>query len=208
MPERPTPERPTPEDQTSGGAQRPRASAARQYALVLLTLGAGSVLAWWATSATWAVTEVPVLGDAEGAMSRAVSMSALSASSLAPAAAAMPIVGFAGIAGVIGSRGVLRRIVGALLAIAGGVLTWAGWQAAVSLQVGTTLGRDGAEVVEVATRFPWLTAAAGLVLIGGGLAVVVLGHRWPSLGAKYERSAQQPRDAWDSLDRGIDPTTD
>lgn len=185
-----------------------RSPTTRQYVLVLVALAAGSVLAWWAISATWVITELSVLGDAEGTMALAVTTSALSASSIAPFAAAMPIVGFAGLAGVIGSKGVVRRIIGVLLVVAGAVLAWAGVQAAVSLQVGDTIGRDGAEIVEVATGFPWLAALSGVVLSVGGAAVMARGQLWPSLGSKYERSTRQPRDAWESLDRGIDPTTD
>jgi hypothetical protein len=192
----------------SDASLQDRTRTTRQYVLVLVALAAGSMLAWWATSATWAITEMSVLGDADGAMSLAVTTSALSASSIAPVAAAMPIVGFAGLAGVIGSKGVVRRIIGALLVVAGVVLAWAGGQAAMSLQVGDTIGREGAEIVEVASRFPWLAALSGVVLIVGSVAVMARGQRWPSLGSKYERSPRQPRDAWESLDRGIDPTAD
>jgi len=36
----------------------------------------------------------------------------------------------------------------------------------------------------------------------------VRGPTWPGLGRSYERSSKAPRDAWEALDRGIDPTLD
>jgi hypothetical protein len=48
------------------------------------------------------------------------------------------------------------------------------------------------------------------VLVGAsGLATVLAGHRWPGMGARYERTPRPSggtTDAWNALDRGEDPT--
>ena len=64
----------------------------REYAMVLALIAIGAALAWWATSASWAVGEQELLGDASGQYAEAVAQLSLTAASLAPAAAAMPIV--------------------------------------------------------------------------------------------------------------------
>lgn len=178
----------------------------RQYVIALTVMVAGSALAWWAVSGVWAVTEQSLLGEAQGSLAQAVSQRSVGASVVTPAAAAMPIVGLAGVAGVLGSRGIVRRFVGILVLIAGVVLVWSGGQAAISLQVGDLL--QGETIVSVSRVLPIVAALSGLLLMVGGLAVVVRGNRWPTLGANYERSTHRPRDAWESMDRGIDPTED
>jgi hypothetical protein len=70
--------------------------------------------------------------------------------------------------------------------------------------------------VAVATSLAGLSptrwaALTGGVLIGlGALAVVVRAHRWPQPRRRYEtptrRPGGTPRDTWDALDRGEDPT--
>jgi hypothetical protein len=181
-------------------------SNTREYVVVLSAITAGSALAWWATSGTWAVAQEALLGEVQGSLAQAVSQRTLSASALAPAAAAMPIVGFAGLAGVIGSRGVVRRIVGMLVAVAGGVLVWSGIQASISLRVGLLV--SAGEIESVVPVLPLVTAFAGGVLLAAGVAVLLRGNAWPALGANYERSSDRPRDAWEALDRGVDPTDD
>jgi hypothetical protein len=178
----------------------------RQYVVVLMAIVAGSALAWWAASGPWVVVEESLLGDAQGSLAQAVSQQTLGASALAPAAAAMPIVGFAGVAGIIGSRGIIRRLVGLLVVLAGLVLASSGAQAALSLQVGDVVSVG--EIVSVGVVYPLTAAVAGLVLTAGGVAVVFRGHLWPHLGANYERSTNRPRDAWEAMDQGVDPTTD
>lgn len=188
------------------GERPPRS---REYALALALLVLGGALAWWATSASWAVGEQELLGDTSGQDVGAVAQQSLSAAALAPAAAAMPIVVFAGLAGVVGSRGWLRRVIGAVICLAGGVLTWSGVSTAMTLEVGDPVSPPAVGVlVSVAIAYPVLAAVAGLVVAVTGLLVVSRGAQWPSLGANYERSTDRPRDAWEALDAGIDPTDD
>ena len=128
-------------------------------------------------------------------------------------AAAAPIIGFAGLAGVIGSRGWLRRIVGVVVAIAGIALCASAVRFLSMMTVGSPTpggvsGSGDQNVVTVLTVWPVVAMVAGLLLLVGGLLTTAVGHRWPTLGAGYERKSAQPRDAWEALDAGLDPTVD
>jgi hypothetical protein len=178
----------------------------RQYVVVLTIIAVTSAVAWWATAQSWALAQESLLGEAEGSLAQAVARRRLEATTLAPAAAAMVIVGFAGLAGVIGSRGVIRRVIGMLIVLAGAVLVWSGLHAAVSLRVGDVVASG--EVVAVSLVYPIVMACAGAAMAAAGVGVVMFAHRWPYLGAKYERTSDRPRDAWEAMDRGLDPTQD
>lgn len=176
-----------------------------QYLLALLVIAGASALAWWATASTWAIAEEALLGDDSGQFASAVSQVPLSAAAIAPAAAAMPILGFAGLAGVLGSRGLVRRLVGLIIAGAGAVLVWSGLDALTSVKV-QVAAPGGGEIVAVAQGYIFLTVVTGGVLALAGIATTVFGASWPSLGSNYERAVDRPRDAWEAMDAGLDPT--
>ncbi|WP_033346064.1 Trp biosynthesis-associated membrane protein [Catenuloplanes japonicus] len=113
----------------------------------------------------------------------------------------LAVVSLAGAGAVIATRGLVRRLVGALLAVLGLAIV-AG--AAANLSVGV---------------WPVLTLIGGLAVLAAGGWTAARGPDWPSMGARYERparAAQEPqpamngprgtRQAWDALDRGEDPT--
>lgn len=181
-------------------------SSTRHYVMVLAVIAAGSAVGWWATSSAWAIAQESLLGGSEGSLAQAIAQTPIMASALVPVATTMPIVGFAGLAGVIGSRGVLRRIVGIFIVLAGALLAWSGLQTATSLRVGDVV--SAGEVVAVSLVYPILTACAGVAMASAGVLVVVFARRWPHLGTKYERTSDRPRDAWEAMDRGLDPTQD
>jgi tryptophan-associated transmembrane protein len=140
---------------------------------------AGSALAWFAATRTWQAADgSPVRTGAD----------------VFPGLSAVALVGLAGAGAVLATRRLGRRLVGVLVAL-----------------VGLTLG--GAGVVGLGradNAWPLLCAAGGLLVIVGGLATVARGHRWPGMGTRYDRAARTeregPRDAWEALDRGEDPT--
>lgn len=185
---------------TEGGSTR------REYVIALAVIVAASALTWWTTSATWAVAEVSLLGEADGSLGQAVARQSLSASTLAPVAAAMPIVGFAALAGILGSRGTLRRVVGALLLLSGCALVWSALTAASSLRLGAVPPGGTGSIVAISVAWPLLSAAGGCALAAAGLTASIRAARWPTLGSNYERSTSDPKDAWEALDHGIDPT--
>ena len=195
---------------------RPFLADRRGYIVGLSSMLVGSALAWWSASETWVLVERSLLGDSTASEMtdvQAVGLLAVSGGSVVSIAAAAPIIGFAGLAGVIGSRGWLRRIVGVVVAIAGIVLCVSAMRFLSSMAVGLPIpggvGASGDQnVVTVSTVWPVVAIVAGVLLLIGGLLTTAVGHRWPTLGAGYERKSAQPRDAWEALDAGLDPTVD
>jgi len=195
---------------------RPFLADRRGYIVGLSSMLVGSALAWWSASETWVLVERSLLGDSTSSEMtdvQAVGLLAVSGGSVVSIAAAAPIIGFAGLAGVIGSRGWLRRIVGVVVAIAGIVLCVSAMRFLSSMAVGLPIpggvGASGDQnVVTVSTVWPVVAIVAGVLLLIGGLLTTAVGHRWPTLGEGYERKTAQPRDAWEALDAGSDPTVD
>jgi len=137
---------------------------------------------------------------------------------------ALALVALAGVVAVLATRGVVRRVVGAVLGLAGVLLVWraiSSWSA-VSTQRARTLvtGRhptvDVSRVVpHVATHplWPALTLVCGVFVAVSGALVAWRGHAWSAMSARYESEAQRAADPtkasatlWSALDRGEDPT--
>ncbi|MDG4827026.1 Trp biosynthesis-associated membrane protein [Asanoa sp. WMMD1127] len=112
---------------------------------------------------------------------------------LVPGLSALALVALAGAGALLATRGWARRAVGALVLLVGLAL------------VALPFGR----VFDASTAWPALTAVGGLLVVAGGLAAALAGHRWPGMGARYERSPRSvggTTDTWNALDRGEDPT--
>lgn len=61
----------------------------------------------------------------------------------------------------------------------------------------------------------WAAVLASLVGLGGAVVTVWRGGAWPGWSSRYARAADlaedgliSPRQMWESLDRGLDPTRD
>jgi hypothetical protein len=123
--------------------------------------------------------------------------------SLAPALPALALVALAGAGGLLATRGVVRRLVGALLTAAA--------LGCVVLVVGVLVGGG------VGAGWP-LACLLGACLFGaGGVLAVRDGARWAVMGSRYARGDARPRqqqttpadpELWDAIDRGEDPTRD
>ncbi|MCB0916396.1 MAG: Trp biosynthesis-associated membrane protein [Actinobacteria bacterium] len=191
-------------------------SRSRQFGVVLALLVVAGALALAALSQVWVVATVgggglPTL--TEGFTGRR----------LLPAAAGGAVLILAGVAGVLATRGLGRRIVGVVLALAGvGV-------AAAAVSFGLALPESARTEAVATTGFDqlaltanswWLVVvAAGVLAALAGVVVAWRGNRWPVLGGRYERrrvrpgstaatpEEMSPSAAWDALDRGEDPTT-
>ena len=120
-----------------------------------------------------------------------------------PALPALSVVAIAGAGALLALKGLLRKVIGALLAATG-----LGCVAAAI--TGLAQGAD--------PLWPVLAIAGGLVVTAAGAVTVKVAGTWPSMGARYERPAarQVPEkesksesraDLWDALDRGEDPTS-
>lgn len=161
---------------------------------------------WGASEAVWYRVGSTVAG-------RAVQLVDVTGAQVRPSFGGVALLALAGIAGVVATGGLLRRVVGALLALAGIAVAGA---AVVSLlpfasDVPTETGPTET------TPAPWLAVLGGAVLLAVGIVVLVRERRLPRLSARYAAEgvgggAARPaptdpdRAAWQDLDAGRDPT--
>lgn len=152
----------------------------------------------------------------------------ISGGDLVPLAGALGFVLLAAFGAVIATRGMARRIVGGAIVVASilvlaSALRPGGSQAAVQAAL-SAKGWAGGSYSAPATLWRLLTGIAALGCTVSGLAVAAVGHRWPTMGARYDGASArasadaqaavpadqsaQPTDAeiWREIDRGIDPT--
>ncbi len=206
--------------QGPGRAARPeppsasRRSAGRLLLLVCLALAAaagaleGAARVAWFTGGVDAVGRGTVAVTADGA-------------DLLPALSAVALLALAAVAAAVAVAGPTRRVLGALVAAAGGYVgvlvvrlllsppTPADLAALPAAPTGGTAVADS-----VTLRLGPVPAVLGAtLLLAAGVALVVADRRLPRLGARYTaRPAEEPPDpdraAWDALDAGIDPTAD
>jgi uncharacterized membrane protein (TIGR02234 family) len=178
-------------------------TAGRRLAYAVLLCAAGAGLALYGVTRTWSVrvTARPGLPELREASTGA---------QVAPWAIGLALVALAGAGALIATRGLPRRVLGALLAVAGAGVA----AGAIAGRAAVAPGGAGAG----GTIWPVACVAGGLLVLAGGLWAARSGHEWPGMGARYERRAAAPqpgaavdqrvdtRAAWDALDRGDDPT--
>ncbi|MFI7223654.1 Trp biosynthesis-associated membrane protein [Nonomuraea angiospora] len=142
---------------------------------------------------------------------------------LSPVLTPVALAALAGVVAVLATKGVGRRVVGALVALCGAGAAAGTWTA---LGGDTVTGwlreqnvlRGAADLPwEVAPLWPAVTAAGAVLVIAGGIVAIVRGGRWAGMSARYDRGAdggagkaraevKDDRALWDALDRGDDPT--
>jgi uncharacterized membrane protein (TIGR02234 family) len=186
--------------------------------LLTYTVGSclvGAGLALFAATRVWSVQVIarPGLSDLRTARTGGAEV---------PWLTALALVALAGAGALLATRGVLRRVLGVLLLLAG-----------AGTAAGAVAGRaalDAGAAGTGAVVWPVACVAGGAAVMLGGWWTVRHGHRWPALGARYERPATavpatrpaasvddqagvdadqagvDTRVAWDALDRGEDPT--
>lgn len=185
----------------------------REYVAAVTAVAAGSLLSWWAMSQPWLTVTEALLGtggdgasfESDSTFSAAQSVEEVSGSSVLPAAAAMPVLMLAGIAAVIGSRGWGRRLTGVVIGFAALVVIVSAISALFVEGLSSFAPAD-ARAVATAPLSAVLSVAGGAIAFAGGAVIAWRGPLWPGLGRSYERQAKKPRDAWEALDRGVDPT--
>ncbi|HET6480111.1 MAG TPA: Trp biosynthesis-associated membrane protein [Actinoplanes sp.] len=181
----------------------------RSYLLSLLACLAGAGLAAYAATRTWSleVTPRPGLSDLRTVRTGA---------DVEPFLIGLALVALAGTGALLATHGRLRRVLGGLLTLVGAGVT-----------VGAIVGRAGLATGEAGSGgmlWPVICALSGAIIAVGGLVAARHGHQWPRMSARYERKPapaaatagqnatgqnNKPVDnraAWDSLDRGNDPT--
>lgn len=179
--------------------------------LVLLGL-AGALLATVAGTKHW-VTSDPPLATAAGAAAPSLD---------APSVTALALVALAAWGVALVARGLPRRIVLGLAAVAAlgtlAVLLPAVRAAEKAAASAAHLG-TGDSVVTSTTVWPWVAAVGAVVTAVAAVAGVVLAGSWPEMGRKYDAPAgaaparvpleeQSSLDVWKTLDEGRDPTSD
>ena len=161
-----------------------------------LVVSAGAL--WGASEAVWYQVGTTVAG-------RAGQLVDVTGAQVRPSLGGVALLALAGIAGLVATGGLLRRIVGGLLALTGAAVAGA---AVLSLLASPTAS-DGPTAT---TPAPWLAVLGGAVLLAVGLVVLVRERRLPRLGARYAAPGARPaptdpdRAAWQDLDAGRDPT--
>jgi uncharacterized membrane protein (TIGR02234 family) len=176
-------------------------------ALLLIAVGAallllGSTRPWWTVVATAAGTpSTTEVVDGRHA---------------APATVGLAVLGLAGIAGILATKGLWRRTIGGIVALAGlaaalsaqSATGSAGWHDVVTVTAGASLTLTATHSV-----WPWVAVLAAALMCVGGALVAAFGGRWPGWSSRYDapsaqRETREPtaHDLWDALDRGEDPT--
>jgi uncharacterized membrane protein (TIGR02234 family) len=150
------------------------------------------------------------------------------------APSALSLVALAGVVAVLATRGISRRAVGAVLALAGALLVWRSLSGLSMVSAARArslvesrhsgVGVDPGVVPQVSVHGQWplLSAACGLLVLAAGLLVATRGHGWAAMSTRYEAPSTAPLSAddaaatrtradasmWTALDRGADPTAE
>jgi hypothetical protein len=146
---------------------------------VVLLLGAAAAL-WGAGAVGWGDT-----GEAGAGTT--------------PDLTALALLAVASVAGVYAVGGWMRRLLGAVVVVAGGYVCWRALTAEGAVDL---LGGRG------------LALLGGLLFLAAGVLVVVYARTLPTMGPRYEpanaerRSGDPHKDLWDGLSEGRDPTAD
>lgn len=216
-----SPEHEPPAHATGSAADGPPAEAGRRRSLAAaLFLGAaGTALVLVAGGRPWAEAVTSV---AQGA----VPLTAYGRD-VTGIPAALAVVALASLVAVFAVRRSGRTLVASVLALCGAavvITSVLGAHDTATLEAGAAeaTGLAGAGVRNVThTAWPWVSAAAGALLLGAGALALRHGRHWPAMSGRYERPAQagpaagrapadpdRPEEIWKALDRGDDPTRD
>ncbi len=192
-----------------------RRHAGLAVALVLQLLGAAGALV--ISTRTWQTIITPRPAPLPH------DVLAVSGRTVDSAATALALVALAGAVAVLATRGLPRRIVGAVVAAAGVVLIWRSIAASAGISVRRARALvaerhptvDAAAVIPrvvVHAGWPWQSAACGLIVALAGAVIAWHGHQWQVMSSRYERrpagASEQAKATrlWSELDRGEDPT--
>ncbi|GAA5168370.1 hypothetical protein GCM10023321_62320 [Pseudonocardia eucalypti] len=181
---------------------------ARRLGLTAAALGLGALGLWATGTLTWV---------------RVAGRPAQVAADVRPELTPVALCVLASVAALVALGGWPRRVLGALLVVAGGWVVWLcadwlfgppefGWFAYAPLPTGPPAQPGQALGPPTVTAAPWLGAASGLLVAAAGVAVVWWASRMPRLGARYAAPGTAARvldrDSawWDAQDAGEDPT--
>jgi uncharacterized membrane protein (TIGR02234 family) len=138
---------------------------------------AGAGLALYGATRVWAVevTPRPGLSDLRTSTTGADAQ---------PWLIALALIALAGPGALLATRGLVRRLLGGLIALVGtGVAA-----AAISGRAGVDPGAAGAG----ATVWPVACVVGGALVVMAGVGAARHGHEWPAMGSRYERRPVPP----------------
>jgi uncharacterized membrane protein (TIGR02234 family) len=185
-------------------------------ALLLEVLGAGGALL--VSTRSWQTVTTPRPAPLHDDVLQ------LSGRTVDAAPTALALVALAGVVAVLATRGAVRRLVGAVLALTGAGLVWRAIASSGAVSAGRARALVGehratvdvsAAAPRIATHAMWpaLTLLCGVVVAASGVLIAWRGHRWQVMSARYEAQPAGPADPakaaatlWTALDRGEDPT--
>ena len=147
---------------------------------------------------------------------------AVSGRTIDAAPTAFALVALAGVVAVLATKGVVRRVIGALVSLSGAAI---GWRcASASAALGPARARELAVArdpritttealgVQVHTQPVWggLAVLGGVLILSAGLAIMLRGGRWAGMSVRYERGAESraQRGAESRAQRGAAPGRD
>lgn len=190
----------------------------RPFALALLLdlVGAGAALL--VSTRTWQTVITPRPAPLHDDVLH------VSGRTLDAAPTALALVALAGVVAVLATRGVVRRVIGGVLVLAGAGLVWRAVVAfdSVSVHRARALVSDHHATVDVSrvvpridapALWPTVTLVCALLVLIAGVLVAWRGHTWQVMSARYEAAPSPEENAtkaaanlWTALDRGDDPT--
>lgn len=187
------------------------ATKTRALVAALAGVAVAGVLILVAGSRVWASATV----DVPGAPTSRVSVTGRT---VEPSLPALGIALLALAVAVIAASGVMRRMVGAVVALLGAAAVGtaiAGRGAVSSALTAHEIGDANIPVHATANGWWVMAAVGGAIALLVGVVVAARSARWAAMGSKYEApaprttvpaSADPSETAWDALDRGEDPT--
>lgn len=165
------------------------------WIIVALLLGAAAAL-WGAGEVTWyPAADLPPDDPHDSVLVAVTGDDAV----VPPGFGAVALLALASVAGVYAAGGWTRRLLGAVIVVAGGYVCWQAFTAEGTVDLLTGRG---------------LALLGGLLFLAAGVLVVVYASTLPTMGARYrltdaERHSGDPhKDMWDGLSEGDDPTVD
>jgi glucan phosphoethanolaminetransferase (alkaline phosphatase superfamily) len=176
-------------------------TARREYTLVWLALAVvavGLLLAW---QATWAA------GTEKLSSGGIVEVSA-SGAQITPLGSAAAVVIIAMAVLVLITGRILRVIAGVIISVSAIAAAFIGLRVVTGVQQAALWNTYDGVIDVSATLWGWVAVLLALIAAVLGVLVAVRARRWPGFSTRYDRGARQPRDAWEALDRGLDPTLD
>jgi hypothetical protein len=155
-------------------AERTQETTRRPLWMVVVVLLAAAAALWGANSVSWGADH-----------------------QLGPSLNAMALLALASVAGVFAVSGWARRLLGALIVVAGGFVCWQAIAAAGEKDLFTGRG---------------LGLLGGVLFAAGGVLIERYAATLPTMGTRYQRANTERRsgdahkDMWDDLSHGEDPT--